>query len=99
MLIRINLLSVLVTLNCFTISFGGLVPVNARGYGLLAFLLMVPLNAGSIFRVYIHRPLALGFRVFGMLICLGFILSIDRGYVWLIWYVPLLKSSSKTTVA
>ena len=62
MLIRINLLSVLVTLNCFTISFGGLAPVNARGYGLLAFLLMATLNAGSIFRVYIHRPLALGFR-------------------------------------
>lgn len=90
MLIRINLLLVLMTLNFFTISFGSLSPVNARFYGLFAFLLMVVLNAGPIFSMRGHHPVRLGLRIFGMLICVGIILSVDRTYVWVIWYVPLL---------
>ena len=90
MLIRINLFSVLITLNCFAMSFGGSGPISARGYGVLAFLVMVVLNAGAIFRSRMHRRVALGLRVFGMLICLGILLSIARAYLWLVWYVPLL---------
>ena len=90
MLIRINLLSVLITLCCFTISLGCIAPTNARGYGLLVFLLMVPLNGVAIFRQIFHRPIRLGLQILGMLICLGIILSTDRPYVWVIWYVPLL---------
>lgn len=90
MLTRINLLSVLITLNCFAISFGSIAPVNARGYGLLAFLLIVVPNTSATFRIENHRLVGLGLRILGMLICLGVILSVNRTYIWVIWYVLLL---------
>ena len=91
MLPHINLLSVLITLNCFAISFACINPINARSYGLLAFLLMVIPNAGAIFRrVKDYRPILFGLRLFGMLICVCVILATNRPYIWLIWYVPLL---------
>ena len=90
MLTRINIFSVLMTLNFFTISFGSLAPVNARSYGLLAFLLMTVFNARSIFRQASRHPIRVCLQVLGMLMCIGVILTINRPYVWLFWYVPLL---------
>lgn len=90
MLTRINIFSVLMTLNLFTISFGSLAPVNARSYGLFAFLLMVVFNTRSIFQQAARHPIRICLQVLGMLICIGVILTINRPYVWLFWYVPLL---------
>lgn len=90
MLLPLNVLCVLITLNCFAISFACIAPVNARIYGLLAFLLMVGLNAGSIFRLISQHPIRFGLRILGILICSCVILATNRPYVWCMWYVPLL---------
>jgi len=92
MLQRFNIVCVLTTINCFAVSLGCVAPLNGRAYGLFAFCLMVVLNAGVILRMGMEcrRLVWVGLRILGMLGCLGAILSVNRPYVWLIWYVPLL---------